>query len=148
MCCQLRIQYQMLSDMIEYFQGDGESLPDTPPNETAAAADPAVKIANKASHPFSLDIKVQIHIQHIQHCTPMFSLRAPNLPSHLPHINDQSRSIPPCGRFHRISTILLITIVLIMIITFIMIIIITVTPTTRLTGWQLVSSSLAYSPGC
>merc|ERR1719500_1600611 len=39
--------------------GDGESLPDTPPNETtAAASDPAVKIANKASHPFSLDIKV------------------------------------------------------------------------------------------
>ena len=55
---QLRIQYQMLSDMIEYFQGDGESLPDTPPNETTAAADPALKIANKASHPFSLDIKV------------------------------------------------------------------------------------------
>merc|ERR1719249_167909 len=40
--------------------GDGESLPDTPPNEAAAAAhqDPAVKIANKASHPFSLEIKV------------------------------------------------------------------------------------------
>ena len=65
---QLRIQYQMLSDMIEYFQGDGESLPDTPPNETTAAADPAVKIANKASHPFSLDIKVhQICHHHLSH---------------------------------------------------------------------------------
>ena len=26
------------SDIIEFFQGDGESLPDTPPNEAAAAA--------------------------------------------------------------------------------------------------------------
>ena len=46
-------------------QGDGESLPDTPPNEAAADAhqDPAVKIANKASHPFSLDIKVSVFME-------------------------------------------------------------------------------------
>ena len=48
-------------------------MPDTPPNEAAADAqqDPAVKIANKASHPFSLDIKVSVfmEIQYIdKHC--------------------------------------------------------------------------------
>ena len=42
-------------------QGDGESLPDTPPNEASAVLpDPGAKIANKTSHPFSLDIKVSV----------------------------------------------------------------------------------------
>jgi len=39
--------------------GDGESLPDTPPNEAAIVhQDSKVKNDNKTAHPFSLDIKV------------------------------------------------------------------------------------------
>jgi len=42
--------------------GDGESLPDTPPNEAAIVhQDSKVKNDNKTAHPFSLDIKVFVN---------------------------------------------------------------------------------------
>ena len=45
--------------LIKLYQGDGESLPDTPPNEAAIVhQDSKVKNDNKTAHPFSLDIKV------------------------------------------------------------------------------------------
>ena len=48
--------------LIKLYQGDGESLPDTPPNEAAIVhQDSKVKNDNKTVHPFSLDIKVFVN---------------------------------------------------------------------------------------
>ena len=48
--------------LIKPYQGDGESLPDTPPNEAAIVhQDSKVKNDNKTVHPFSLDIKVFVN---------------------------------------------------------------------------------------